>query len=211
MSMKIILRFILITTIYTSTGQNFFIDQRDSTQYEIVQIGDNVWLKDNLRFTTPASWCAEDPDSQACENGNYYYPTDLINVCPTGWQVPTWKDYKDAIEIIEDHYDLQIEYNMGNVPLYKDLNLEAEQIQGLTLLNDTVFFNLVTTGWIEGDKWSPQNQATMWVVHDFSNTPQPHIHIQTEQIIMHSHGHNVIDKPKKLRRFSVRCIKCETK
>ncbi|MFT7036580.1 MAG: hypothetical protein ACJA2S_005112 [Cyclobacteriaceae bacterium] len=74
-------------------------------------------------------------------------------------------------------------------------------------MNDTAFFNMAATGWIEGDKWEPQNQTTMWVIHDISNTPQPHVHITPEQVIMHSHGHNILDKPNKLRRFSIRCIK----
>lgn len=208
--MKIALGIILIAVIYPATGQSFLIDERDSIKYEIVQIGDNIWFQENLNFITPTSWCAENPNSQVCKNGNYYHPTDIISVCPNGWRVPTWKEYKDAIQIIEEHYKLQVEYNSGKVPLYKDLNLEAEQIHGLTMLNDSAFFNMVATGWIEGDEWEPQNHTTMWIVHDFSNTPQPHIHITPEQIIMHSHGHNVVDKPKKLRRFSIRCIKNPT-
>jgi uncharacterized protein (TIGR02145 family) len=188
-------------------GQSFLTDERDGTTYEIVQIGDKLWFQDNLRFITPTSWCGEKPNSQACNNGNYYYPTDIINVCPTDWRVPTWKEYKEAIKIIEGHYNLEVDFNSGEVPLYRDLNLDAEQIQGLTLMNDTAFFNMAATGWIEGDKWEPQNQTTMWVIHDISNTPQPHVHITPEQVIMHSHGHNILDKPNKLRRFSIRCIK----
>lgn len=165
-------------------------------------------MKDNLQFKTPTSWCSEHPESDACKMGNYYYPTDLINVCPSGWRVPTWIEFKGAIKQIENFYRLSdsIQYNQGKWPLYKDLLLEAESIANLTLINDTTFFDMAATGWVQGDKWVPQEQITLWIVHEISNTPQPHIHIKPNEIIMHSHGHNVIDKPGKLRRFSVRCV-----
>lgn len=209
-SIKIAFIIILITVICPASGQSILIDQRDSTEYDIVKIGNNWWFQDNLKFITPTSWCGENPNSKACNNGNYYYPTDIINVCPTDWSVPTWKQYKEAIKTIEEYYHLQVNYSSGKAPLYKDLNLDAEQVNGLTLMNDTVFFDMTATGWIEGNKWEPQNQTNMWIIHDLSNTPQPHIHILPEKVIMHSHGHNVMDKPKKLRRFSVRCIKSVT-
>ena len=166
------------------------------------------WFKSNLQFSTPTSWCNENPDSEACKYGNYYYPTDLINVCPSGWRVPKWREYKQALKEIEYYYGISdsIQQSVGTAPLYKNLQLEAERIVNLTLIRDTIFFYMASTGWIEGDKWVPQNETTVWVIHDISNTPQPHVHISPNDIAMHSHGHNVIDKPSKLRRFAVRCV-----
>ena len=202
---------VLILYIWTTkltVAQTTFIDNRDSSRYDIVRIGDYLWFQENLRFVTPTSWCAENPNSAGCVDNNFYYPTDLIKVCPEGWRVPKWTEYKEAIKIIEEYYDLNTEYVSGKAPLYKELALDAESISGLTLLNDTTFFNATAMGWIEGNKWIPQNQSNQWIIHSTSNTPQPHLHITPERIIMHSHGHNVLDKPKKLRRFSVRCVKC---
>ena len=99
-----------------------------------------------------------------------------------------------------------MKYEESKLPLYRNLKLEGERITGLTLIGDSTFFDMATSGWIEGDQWQPQNETTMWIVHDLSNTPQPHVHIRDGEITMHSHGHNVIDKPRKLRRFSVRCV-----
>jgi uncharacterized protein (TIGR02145 family) len=174
----------------------------------VFEIGGQLWLKQNLKFKTPTSWCAEHPDSDACAYGNYYYPTDLINVSPDGWRVATWFDYKRALKGIAVYYELtdSLKYEESKLPLYKNLKLDGEMITGLTLIGDSTFFDMATTGWIEGDQWQPQNETTMWIVHDISNTPQPHVHIRNGEITMHSHGHNVIDKPKKLRRFSVRCV-----
>jgi uncharacterized protein (TIGR02145 family) len=206
--MKIIfLPFLLIIT-FGVYGQNNVIDERDGNSYKIFELGDLLWFKSNLKFKTPTSWCSENPNSDACNSGNFYYPTDLINVCPTGWRVPTWKEYKQAIQQIQKFYNLTDTTNSfkGELPLYKELKLEAERIVNLTLIGDSTFFDMATTGWVEGDKWELQNQTTLWIIHEISNTPQPHIHISPNDIIMHSHGHNVIDKPKKLRRFAVRCV-----
>ena len=198
----------LVVSFHSVMAQSFFLDTRDNSKYEIFEIDGQLWLKENLKFETPTSWCAEHPESDACGYGNYYYPTDLINVCPDGWRVPTWLDYKKALESIAEYYELtdSLKYEQSKLPLYRDLKLEGEMIAGLTLIGDSTFFDMATTGWIEGDQWQPQNETTMWIVHEISNTPQPHVHIRNGEITMHSHGHNVIDKPKKLRRFSVRCV-----
>lgn len=205
--MKTIISILLLIS-STAYSQDYFIDQRDSIQYEVIKIGRNLWLKENLKFKTPTSWCSEFPNSEACKYGNYYYPTDLIKVCPDKWRVPTWKEYKEAIKEIEEYYNLSdsIMYITDKLPLYKNLMLEGERVINLTLIGDSTFFDLSATGWIEGNKWEPDKQTSLWIIHDISNTPQPHIHITSNEVIMHSHGHNVLDKPKKLRRFAVRCI-----
>jgi hypothetical protein len=56
---------------------------------------------------------------------------------------------------------------------YLNLKLGGEIITGLTLIGESTFFDMATTGWIEGDQWQPQNKTTMEIVHDVSKTPQP--------------------------------------
>jgi uncharacterized protein (TIGR02145 family) len=199
---------ILLAGCHSVTAQHQFIDKRDNHKYETFQEGQHIWFKENLKFKTPTSWCSENPQSEACLRGNYYYPTDLINVCPSGWRVPTWAEYKEAI--LSYHMRLvagdSVKFVKSKLPMYKNLSLDGELVTGLTLIGDTSFFDMTTTGWIQGDEWQAEKETTMWIVHDISNTPQPHIHVRANEVVMHSHGHNVLDKPKKLRRFSVRCI-----
>ena len=205
---RILIFYICSTSL--SVAQTTMIDNRDSSEYDVVQIGDYLWFQENLRFITPTSWCGENPNSAACTNNNFYYPTDLISICPEGWKVPTWSEYRKAIKIIEEYYKIETELYSSEAPALKDLWLGFESINGLTLLNDTTFFDMTAMGWVQGDKWVPQKQSNQWIIHDISNTPQPHLHISSERILMHSHGHNVLDKLRKLRRFSVRCVKCLT-
>lgn len=189
-------------------SQNHFIDKRDSTHYDIFQIENHLWFKTNLKYKSQTSWCKEYPDAVACKDGNFYYSTDLVNVCPVGWRVPTWGEYKKAIKFIERQKELppdSISYSENVMP-YKKYKIIAERIVGITLIGDTAFFDMGATGWVQGEEWEPQAEATMWVVEDISNSPQPHVHIFEGQIIKHAHAHNVLDKPKNVRRFSVRCI-----
>ncbi|MEM6840759.1 MAG: FISUMP domain-containing protein [Bacteroidota bacterium] len=189
-------------------GQHPFTDTRDSTEYEVVQIAGYCWFKENVRCKTPTSWCSENPDSEACQYGNYYYPTDLMNICPEGWRVPTWLEYRAAIKEIEHHYGLSdsAKYVASQQNLYKDLLLDSEWIVNLSLMYDSTFLDMAATGWVEGNKWKPSANTTVWIIHDVSNTPQPHVHVRPNEIAMHSHGHHVLDKPKNMRRFAVRCI-----
>src|SRR5690606_18184801 len=90
----------------TAIAQQIIVDTRDNSKYEVFEIGGRLWLKENLKFRTPTIWCAEHPDSGACAYGNYYYPTDLIHVCPNEWRVPTWLDYKKALKDIAAYYEM---------------------------------------------------------------------------------------------------------
>lgn len=197
--------FILLNQAYS---QNFIIDNRDSTHYPVFQIENHVWFKTNLKYKSQTSWCNQHPESEACKSGNFYYSTDLINVCPNGWRVPSWNEYKKALKVIEKQSSFSsdsVTYTEGSLP-YKKHKIFAEHVVGITLIGDSTFFDMVANGWIQGDSWDLQQETTMWIVEDISNSPQPHVHILENEIRKHAHEHNVIDKPKKVRRFSVRCI-----
>ncbi|MBL4585997.1 MAG: fibrobacter succinogenes major paralogous domain-containing protein [Flavobacteriales bacterium] len=90
----------------------------DGNIYETVKIGTQVWMTENLRTTkysngdaipnitadttwedaTSSGWCWFDNDSEN-ENVygklyNWFVVSDVRNVCPTGWHVPTDEDWK---------------------------------------------------------------------------------------------------------------------
>lgn len=192
-----------------SYAQSIIVDERDSSSYQTFELAGTIWFRSNLRYVTPKSWCNQSPYSLACKSGNYYYPQELVNVCPQGWKVPSWKDYKNAIKAVED--SLQIDSSTiewSEEKINERFNVRGAGVTGITLINDSSFFDFVSTGWIEGNRWYPQQtQTTQWIVEDISESPQPHVHIRKNEIVMHAHKHHVDDKEKKKRRFSVRCVK----
>lgn len=98
------------------TGQET-INDREGNSYKIIEIGDQVWMAENLKSTRfsngdiiplikePEQWknlttagCCDmnnDPDytKKSGKLYNWYTAADERNVCPSGWHVPSDKEW----------------------------------------------------------------------------------------------------------------------
>jgi uncharacterized protein (TIGR02145 family) len=193
-----------------SAQNKTFTDSRDGNVYPMIEIGDLYWLGSNLRYQTATSWCAQQIEGSHCAQTNYYYYTDLDSVCPTGWRVPTWEDWSDAVDIFMQKSGIQPDQMQLDS---SDLNRASIIVQGINLYDDTLGLNLKSVGWIEGDKAEKSKKlekrpaATFWLNEPGTNDPTTHVHVGWSQYNKHGHDHHVIDKPKLTRRFTVRCVK----
>lgn len=72
-----------------SFSTNLF-DERDNQSYQIIKIGGNDWMAENLNFKSDSgSWCYRD-DSINCDlYGKLYNWETAINSCPNGWHLPS--------------------------------------------------------------------------------------------------------------------------
>ena len=70
-------------------------DTRDGQLYEIVKIGNQWWMAENLNFDAGNdSWCYND-DPELCKlYGRLYDWETAKNACPSGWHLPSDKDWK---------------------------------------------------------------------------------------------------------------------
>jgi uncharacterized protein (TIGR02145 family) len=99
-----------------------FVDPRDGYEYSVVQIGDQLWMAENLRatkfndgadiqivtdnnvwstLTTPGyCWYKNDYDTYGTIYGALYnwYTVNTGKLCPTGWHVPTDEDWTILID-----------------------------------------------------------------------------------------------------------------
>ena len=98
-----------------------FKDSRDGRVYKTIQIGDQVWMAENLRYkATGNTWCPDNNFSAAaCETDGVLYDwatalalpseansiiydlADTANhqgICPDGWRVPTETDWEELAE-----------------------------------------------------------------------------------------------------------------
>lgn len=84
------------------TAQNSIQDSRDGKQYLWVQIGNQKWLTQNLNYKTQNSKCYDNKETNCTVYGRLYNWNDAISVCPTGWRLPNYDDWK------------QLSVNVGN-------------------------------------------------------------------------------------------------
>jgi uncharacterized protein (TIGR02145 family) len=70
-------------------------DQRDGKTYKITEIGNQVWMAENLNYKpSRASWCYDDDNSNCDKYGRLYDWETAKKVCPSGWHLPTDEEWK---------------------------------------------------------------------------------------------------------------------
>ena len=193
----------------TLYAQQTITDIRDGEVYEILKLGDVLIMNENLNYLSPTSWCFENKNAPYCETGNYYYANEANEVCPNNWRLPTWKEFVHVIYAVADSMKIprsHIKFDR-NLPVEEGEDEFAQMITGISLVNDEALLKFIKAGWIQGKKHEASVQENMWIVYEDLDFPPPHIHMMSDEILIHSHHHNINDKPKRIRRFPVRCVK----
>jgi len=84
---------------------NSFTDSRDEKTYKTVTIGTQVWMAENLAYYYPGCrmyYSQKYPDTLSnFKNWGYLYSGEIaLNVCPTGWHVPTEAEWTTLINYL---------------------------------------------------------------------------------------------------------------
>lgn len=71
--------------------------------YATLNIGDKVWMAENLAVYSPDSSTCYDNNHDNCVSTGRLYTWEVASgsVCPTGWRLPTRREYKDAFGTAE--------------------------------------------------------------------------------------------------------------
>ena len=77
-----------------------FIDERDKQSYSQVEIGNQVWLSENMNYPIPGSICYEENPENCDTYGRLYNWEQAQKACPEGWRLANKLDYETLIQFL---------------------------------------------------------------------------------------------------------------
>lgn len=100
--LKIVMLTIVLVTTVGDRQELSLTDARDGTSYELVQIGEQTWIKENIRFMPENAERMALREEGDWETFGTYYSWHLAQTaCPEGFHLPTLEEWQERIGTYE--------------------------------------------------------------------------------------------------------------
>ena len=168
----------------------FLVDPRDQHKYRTVKIGTQLWMAENLNYSTfEGSWCHSN-DPGLCDGyGRLYDWSTAQYVCPGGWHLPTMEEWQLMLDELGEDAGAQMKSEYGWQGGYNGTNSSG--------------FNALPASYLTqyGEFMSLGGYAFFWSADEEGSDGAWSIMLSYNQDIAEKNYYN------KLNAFSVRCLR----
>jgi uncharacterized protein (TIGR02145 family) len=77
-----------------------FRDPRDGKFYKTVEIGNQVWMAENLNYAAKGSKCYKNKEAYGAKYGRLYDWETAKKACPAGWHLPSNAEWQTLVDFV---------------------------------------------------------------------------------------------------------------